>query len=406
MTVIVLSAALGFFVASLIALFLAPPLWRRAVRLTTKRLTQQSPRMIDEGQADRDQMRAEFAVTSRKMEIKIDELKEEASAHLIQISKIEKKSDRQLGKIGSLQKTIESRDIKISELNQQAEGLQQDINKKSDEIAGQNDELTRQTEMLNTQATAAEASTVELESRNEQISAYERMETDLSAVISQQKTEIQEQLEAKESSKVTHNTANSAHRNENERLSYEIKNGLKEISRLRKDLGSRKEEADTLRQELGQDRRGIASLRRKVRDKDEHVRQLNLELLSSVKARRENQTAIDNVDLDEKPVSTISETSKRLSDTFRRTISSKRNDGTSTPNEKVETNDNNVLPVAALPANLDAATFINKADKSEPPAKPQRKARVTRTKPKATPGDARSLAERIRALQANQTETF
>ena len=123
MTVIILSGVLGFLLASLIALFLAPPLWRKAVKVTTKKLLQQSPRVMSEGQADRDQMRAEFAITTAKMEAKIEQLREASDTQLIELSTTEKKRERLLEKIKSLQTTLEDREKVIEKLNRKIEPL-------------------------------------------------------------------------------------------------------------------------------------------------------------------------------------------------------------------------------------------------------------------------------------------
>ena len=66
--------ALGFFVASLIALAAAPAFWRRAIRLSTRRLEMQLPLSPEEILAGRDLLRAEFAVERRRLEQKAEAL--------------------------------------------------------------------------------------------------------------------------------------------------------------------------------------------------------------------------------------------------------------------------------------------------------------------------------------------
>ncbi len=60
--------ALGVLVAGLLGLMILPALWRRAVRLSTRRLEMQTPLSMDEVLADRDLLRAEFAVAERRLE--------------------------------------------------------------------------------------------------------------------------------------------------------------------------------------------------------------------------------------------------------------------------------------------------------------------------------------------------
>jgi chromosome segregation ATPase len=65
---------LGFLAASLIALAAAPAFWRRAIRLSTRRLEMQLPLSPEEILAGRDLLRAEFAVKCRRLEQKAEAL--------------------------------------------------------------------------------------------------------------------------------------------------------------------------------------------------------------------------------------------------------------------------------------------------------------------------------------------
>ena len=80
-------AALGFLVASLLALMLAPPLWNRAVRLTTRRIEATMPMSVADIQADKDQLRAEFAIELRRVEVALDKAKDKAARELVEANK-------------------------------------------------------------------------------------------------------------------------------------------------------------------------------------------------------------------------------------------------------------------------------------------------------------------------------
>ena len=64
--------ALGFVTAGLVALACLPAIWRRAIRLTTRRLRQLVPLSGEEIVAERDQLRAVFAVEQRRLEQKLE----------------------------------------------------------------------------------------------------------------------------------------------------------------------------------------------------------------------------------------------------------------------------------------------------------------------------------------------
>lgn len=60
--------AAGFLLAGLLTLLFLPALWRRALRLSRRRLEMQMPLSMDEIVAERDQLRAEFAGERRRIE--------------------------------------------------------------------------------------------------------------------------------------------------------------------------------------------------------------------------------------------------------------------------------------------------------------------------------------------------
>jgi chromosome segregation ATPase len=77
-----LYAALGFLVASLLALFFGRALWNRAVRLTTHRVMRRLPLSRDEIVAARDLLRAEHAVEHRRLERQSNLMRERMGASM------------------------------------------------------------------------------------------------------------------------------------------------------------------------------------------------------------------------------------------------------------------------------------------------------------------------------------
>ncbi|MEK4033874.1 hypothetical protein WOC76_14640 [Methylocystis sp. IM3] len=67
--------ALGFLVAGLITLLFLPAFWRRAMRLSMRRLQMLAPMSMEEVIAERDLLRAEFAVRERRMEQEMESVK-------------------------------------------------------------------------------------------------------------------------------------------------------------------------------------------------------------------------------------------------------------------------------------------------------------------------------------------
>src|SRR5262244_750716 len=79
--------ALGFFAASLLGLLVATAFWSRAVRLTTARIKQSMPVSEPEMRADRDRLRAEYAIKVHKLEMQLDQAKLERARQLIDINR-------------------------------------------------------------------------------------------------------------------------------------------------------------------------------------------------------------------------------------------------------------------------------------------------------------------------------
>jgi len=78
---------IGFLAAALLGLLFLPAVHNRAVRLTMKRLEASMPLSIAEIRADKDQLRAEFAVSTRRLEMKIERLKAQATSQLAELGK-------------------------------------------------------------------------------------------------------------------------------------------------------------------------------------------------------------------------------------------------------------------------------------------------------------------------------
>lgn len=79
--------ALGFLIASLMALAIAPAFWQRAIRLSTRRLEMQLPLSQAEILAGRDLLRAEFAVEQRRLEQKAEALNRLHAADLAELGR-------------------------------------------------------------------------------------------------------------------------------------------------------------------------------------------------------------------------------------------------------------------------------------------------------------------------------
>ena len=78
---------IGFLLAALVAVALIPLVHGRAVRLTIRRMEHSIPQSMAEIQADKDALRAEFAMSTRRLEIIVDELKNKHTTALAELGR-------------------------------------------------------------------------------------------------------------------------------------------------------------------------------------------------------------------------------------------------------------------------------------------------------------------------------
>ncbi|MEL6948143.1 MAG: hypothetical protein AAFO73_10980, partial [Pseudomonadota bacterium] len=102
--------ALGFLCSALLALMVAPAIWRRAVVLTRQRIESSVPLTLNEIQADKDQLRAEFAMSTRRLEVNLENLKKRAAEQIVEVNRrreelaqLEKERDEKTNRIADLE---------------------------------------------------------------------------------------------------------------------------------------------------------------------------------------------------------------------------------------------------------------------------------------------------------------
>lgn len=78
---------IGFLVAALIGLVIIPLVHGRAVRLTMRRLEAATPLSMAEIQADKDHLRAEFAIATRRLEMNLEQLRNKSAAQLAELGR-------------------------------------------------------------------------------------------------------------------------------------------------------------------------------------------------------------------------------------------------------------------------------------------------------------------------------
>ncbi len=85
---------IGFLLGALVGLSFVPTVHNRAVRLTEKQLARDVPESLVELAAAKDLARAEFAMTTRQMELKYERLRRKSIDDARQLAKRDQRIDR------------------------------------------------------------------------------------------------------------------------------------------------------------------------------------------------------------------------------------------------------------------------------------------------------------------------
>ena len=99
--------ALGFLAASLAALLIAPAFWARAVRLTTSRIKDSLPLTDIEIRADKDRIRAEYAIKVHKLETNLEQAKLTRARQLVELNRRDASISTLETNLGSLKAELE-----------------------------------------------------------------------------------------------------------------------------------------------------------------------------------------------------------------------------------------------------------------------------------------------------------
>jgi chromosome segregation ATPase len=147
--------ALGLLLASLVALAVMPAVWGRAVRLTKKRIEAATPITMAEFRADKDQLRAEFALSTRRLEMHVEALRRRLSDQLRDVNRkrnevtaIRDERETQLGQIRELEERETELRRRILDLEKEGADLGQRLRMRDREYADKSAQLETAREAL------------------------------------------------------------------------------------------------------------------------------------------------------------------------------------------------------------------------------------------------------------------
>src|SRR6202030_3326177 len=126
--------AIGFLVSMLFGLMIVPLVHNRAVRLTTKRLEAATPLSMAEIQADKDQLRAEFAMSARRLEMSVDQLKNKTTSQLAELGKKSDAINRMKIELGEKNATIFALEAREKAIKEQLRATEEEFYTKAEAL--------------------------------------------------------------------------------------------------------------------------------------------------------------------------------------------------------------------------------------------------------------------------------
>jgi chromosome segregation ATPase len=170
--------AIGFLLAMLLGLMILPLVHNRAVRLTTRRMEAATPLSMAEIQADKDQLRAEFAMSARRLEMSVDQLKHKTTSQLAELGKKTDAINRMKLELGEKNATIFSLEAREKAMKAQLRATEEEFSTRTESLrqaekalADKQGELAKLNTTLTDRSLMAESRQVELVALNTQIDA-------------------------------------------------------------------------------------------------------------------------------------------------------------------------------------------------------------------------------------------
>jgi chromosome segregation ATPase len=121
----IMYVAIGFLAACMLIIGIIPVVHARAVRLTTRRLEAVTPMSMAEIQADKDQLRAEFAMSTRRLEMSVEQMKSKTTGQLAEIGKKSEAVGRLRLELSEKAATILALEAKERQLTEDLQATQQ-----------------------------------------------------------------------------------------------------------------------------------------------------------------------------------------------------------------------------------------------------------------------------------------
>jgi chromosome segregation ATPase len=280
--------ALGFLAATLIALALLPAIHRRADRLSRRRMEALFPLSVAELTAEKDHLRAEFAVEQRRLEREAERVKASKAADLQEIGQRAVTIKRLEDEITSNLEVIANRNATLAARDETIAGLARDLNETRSRVASaearivdMTANLTERADHIARQSTEISELSAQLDARRLDISGLEINLASKEALVADLQREVrQKDAELKV---LRDGLAQAESRLINEHIHVEaLRDRIEELDTLRKDHARRITDQNTqimdFKQRLADVDTTISSGEATITERDKTISQLTKKL--------------------------------------------------------------------------------------------------------------------------------
>lgn len=397
--------ALGFCTAGLIALLAIPSIWRRATKITGQRIRGALPVSMSEIQADKDQMRAEFAMSARKLERAIEELKHKTAHHQADIGKRDEVIRSQKSEIVSRKRTeeellarIDSLETRIGKSDKSVAAREKTIEARDKTLNEREATLARKEAELAELSTVADTRRVEIAALKTRVDALNANLSERDETIGKRAVELVERddkiarLDRKIAERDTELAARDA----------EIRRLRQSIEKQEKSIAEGEANVAGLKRALAAERKATAEKEKEVSSVEKSARETNAEA-----GRMAAQLAAankDRVKAEEKLKRAMEDAAKARDQVRTRSPSGAVPTGASTgsggdKNWEVEKRENALLRERLNDLAAEVVTLTSTLDGDDGEIATMTREVVSSSEPVSDRESPKTLAERIRALQ-------
>jgi chromosome segregation ATPase len=297
----ILYFALGFLSATMLALMISPAIWGRAVELTRKQVESSVPLTLNEIQADKDQLRAEFAMSTRRLEMSVEELRDKAARQVIEISR--KRDDlARLAEEGAERiRTVEELELRSAELRDKLKEREERLantSQRLEETRSKLEEKARELDEIRTHMSEARsevdsarielvAKQTEVVNMSDQVGDVTRRENELKQEIADLRGEADEIRASRETEQ-----------KRAERYERELEKTRKQLLQNEQTLAKRERELSRTRESGGMEEKAYSELNGELLNEKARIVELEAKLAQSALQMEAllNDASNDNVE--------------------------------------------------------------------------------------------------------------